>query len=393
MKFKKKLFISYFLILFTSQLFFTETYISQEQLRKTEKELLQLVNMERQKKGVALLKFNESLYQIAMDHNLKMAEENKLAHYFEGYLKLDERMVKMGIYFTAAGENIAFSNVFPSDFIHSGFVKSILHYENIIDPKFKQAGIAVLETDQGFFITQEFGDLINDMSARKAEERIAEFILTNNLFPDRVMSRKINENYGQELKNISVNLLKEGRYTEKKEQFEGFDILTMQAGKLEQIEEYIMSSNLENQYGSYGFAITSGRNSKFKGGVFSFVMALKEKISDFSISYKEMELKILKTLNQKLKSITGKIFSHSKKLSREADTAVNKYYRGDASLLRNSRFNVLAYQCTDPLNIPEEYIDFFVSNRKKSQIGIKLLRPEENGIYKNYFLLAFVFRK
>ncbi len=392
-KYSQKYFVLIIFLLLITSFLFSETYISPDQLRKTEKELLILANRERTAKGAEPLEFNRSLYQIAMAHNFKMASENKLEHNFEGYLNLEERLVKKGIYFTAAGENIAFSNVYPSDFIHAGFVKSLLHYENIIDPKFRQAGIAVLETEKGFYITQEFGDLIFDISAVKAEERISKFIFKNSIFPDQNMSLKIKEKYGEELKRISAILLKEGRYSKQNEQLEGFDILTMQAGKLEQIEEYIMSSNSEHRYGSYGFAITSGRTRKFRGGVFSFVLALKEKLREYSMSEEELELRIIDVLNEKLKSITGKIFLYNKKLSREAETAVNKYYRGDDSLLRNSRFNILAYQSADPLNIPDEYIDFFISNRKKSQIGIKLLRPEENGIFKNYFLLAFVLRK
>lgn len=393
MNLSKNLFVLKIFIFLIPLIFYSETYIAHKELRKTEKELLEFVNREREVKGVTPLEFNERLYRIAMDHNLKMAKENKLEHNFEGYLKLDERMVKQGIYFAAAGENIAFSNVYPSDFIHSGFVKSRTHYENIIDPKFRHAGIAVLETGNGFYITQEFGDIINDISADKAEERILEFINKSKLFPSSDLSGKIKKNYSEELRGLSAELLKNGKYKKEAEKMEGYDILTMLANKLEQIEAYITSSNKENKYGSFGFAITSGRNEKFRGGVYSFVMALREKVTELSLSLNTMELEIIKVLNNKLRLTTGINFSYSKKLSIEAAKAVKLYYRGDDSLLRNSMFNILAYQCVDPLKIPEECEDFFISNKGKKSIGVKLLRPEENGIYENYFLLAFVFRK
>ena len=393
MNIKKKKTIFKILFLLIPIVFFPETYISYQQLRKAEQKLLDLVNIERKGKGLISLEFNESLYRIAMDHNIKMAKENKLEHNFAGYLKLEERMVTKGMYFSSAGENIAFSNVYPSDFIHAGFIKSPLHYENIINPEFRQAGMAILETSEGFYITQEFGNIITEISSERAVERISEFIVKNKLFSNIQISRKIKENFKKDLKKISKKLLKEEKFSNIADKMEGYDFLTMKSNKLDKIEEYLLYIKSKNKYGSYGFDISSGRNKKFRGGVFSFVIVLREKFIKPSFTISEMELAIVHILNNKFKSITGKSFSYSKYLSREADKAVQKYYTEDSSLLVNSRFNILAYQCFNPLKIPDEQNSFFISNKVKKMIGIKILRPEKNGIPENYFLLAFVFRK
>ncbi len=384
--------ISKILILILPVVFFPDIYISHKQLRKTEQELLELVNGERLEKGLLPLEYNENLYRIAMDHNIKMALENKLEHNFPGYLELDERMVDSNIYFRAAGENIAFSNVYPSDFIHNGFVKSPEHYENIVDPKFRQAGIAILETGEGFYITQEFGDIIDNISEEEAEKRISGFIEKSGFFPDEEISNKIKINYGSVLKELSEELLKDSGSYVNNEKLSGFDILMVKSNKLELIEEYIRSSNPEKRYGSYGFAITFGRNREYRGGVFSFVLALRSDLPELSIPLNKMEMEIVNVLNNKLISVTGGYFSYSKKLSDEAGKAVKLYYRGDKSLLSNSIYNILAYQSSDPLKIPDQYLDFFISNKKKS-LGVKIFRPEENNIPENYFLLAFVFDK
>lgn len=371
---------------------YSETYISVTELRKSEKEMLELINVERKKKGSGKLIFNKDLYKLAMDHNRKMASEDLLAHNFPEYKKLDQRMIDLNLYFVAAGENIAFSNVYPADYIHDGFVKSPSHFENIIDEKFRQCGIAIMETDRGFYITQEFADIIPLISDRKTEIEIENFIERNLIFTNKIISEKLSRGYKGELKNISNAILKKGSTANIPIEIKGFDLFTIQSSKIDEIKKYISAANITRRYSSFAIGITFGRSKKYPGGVFSTAFLLKRALKNNETSLEEIEIEILKILNEKIKEIRGKVFYKDKNLSQIAEKAVKAYLKGENSLSRNRQYNILAYQSSDPYEIPEEHMGFFYSNTRKRSVGLKILRPEENGIPVNYYLIAFVFR-
>ncbi len=371
---------------------YSETYITVSELRKSEKEMLNLVNIERGRRVIGKLKFNKVLYKIAMEHNRKMASEDILAHNFPEYKKLDQRMIEQNLYFVAAGENIAFSNVYPSDYIHDGFVKSPPHFENIIDKKFKHCGIAILETDRGFYITQEFADIMLLVSDRIVEVEIEDFIEKNLIFTDKTINEKLSRLYKGKLKNISMDLLKKGSAGEIPIELKGFDLLTIQSNKIEDIKKYISAANITKKYNSFALGITFGRSKKYPGGVFSIAFLLKKAFKNSGTTVEEIEAEIIKKLNKKIRETRGRVFKYDKNLSQVAQKAVTAYFNRDNSLSRNKRYNILAYQFSDPYEIPEEHMGFFFTNYKKKSIGIKILRPEEKGIPANYYLIAFVFR-
>ncbi len=369
-----------------------ETYISESELRKSEKEMLDLLNIERKKKGIHKLEFNSDLYRIAMEHNQKMASEDQLAHNFAEYKKLDQRLIDMNLYFVAAGENIAFSNVYPSDYIHDGFVKSAPHFENIIDKKFRHCGIAILETDKGFYITQEFGDIMNLISTGDAKREIEDFINKNLIFSNKIISKKLDMNFRKKLADISVTLLKKGSIEAAPGDFEGYDLLTIQASRIGEIKKFVVLANILKKYDSFALGVTAGRSEKYPGGVFSIALLMKKGLKNNGRALEEIESEILENLNIKIREIRGQVFRYDKKLSQTAAKTVKDYYSGDNSLIRNRSYNILAYQVSDPLVIPDKHIGFFFANIKKSSIGIKILRPEQKGIPADYYLIAFVFR-
>lgn len=362
------------------------------ELRKSEKSMLDLVNAEREKHGVVRLTFNEDLYKIAMNHNIKMAEEDSLSHTFPLYKKLAQRMIDMNLFFVKAGENIAFSNAYPSDFIHEGFVKSSSHYENIIDEKFRHCGIAILETDKGFYITEEFADIIFNTSAENADKMIRDFFKKESIFTDHKISERLEENFRKQLKKLSEKFLYEGSIGEVPEKLRGYHLLTVKSNKITDIKNSIKIANNKNKYNSFAMSITFGRTDKFPGGVFSVICLLKKVLKSESISLKKMGYEVINILNGILVKRGGRLLNSNENLSSIAGKVVAAFYKGDNSLMRNRRYNILAYQAVDPYKVPEEYIGFFFSNNKKRSVGISIFRPEENGIPADYYLIAFVFR-
>ena len=130
-----------------------------QKLRQTEQQLLELLNGERSKRGLNLLKIDKVLKQLALGHSRKMSREQKLSHDFPGYPSLAERMRKSGLYFTSAGENVSFSNTFVASYIHKGFMDSPPHRQRILDHEYSHCGITIVESAKGFWVTQEFAQL------------------------------------------------------------------------------------------------------------------------------------------------------------------------------------------------------------------------------------------
>lgn len=390
MKRKRIFFALAILSLLIPSPYFTRTYISMFDLRKSEQSILELVNSEREKQGVVRLIFNEDLYKIAMGHNLKMAAEDRLAHTFPQYKKLAHRMIDKNLFFVSAGENIAFSNVYPSDFIHEGFVKSSSHYENLIDKKFRHCGIAILETDRGFYITQEFAEIIFDSSEENAAKKIKDFINKESIFSDHKTSEKIEKKFRKELKRLSEEFLYEGSISEIPKKLRGFNLLTVKSNKISDIKNFIKAANNQNDYNSFAMGITFGRSDKFPGGVFSVIFLLNKGLKRGGVSLGEMEPEVIKILNRILIKSGGRGLIYNNDLSLIAGKIVDAYYKGDNSIKRNRKYSILAYQAVDPFDIPEEHLGFFFSKKKKRSVGISILRPEENGISTDYYLIAFV---
>lgn len=123
----------------------------------SEQTMLDDVNKERAKQGLAPLQLDNSLTVVARAHGKDMLARGYFSHYTpEGYSPFD-RMEAAGISYTAAGENLAFA---PNEGIAmEGLMKSPGHRANILSPAFKRVGIGVLDAGvYGEIFVQEFTD-------------------------------------------------------------------------------------------------------------------------------------------------------------------------------------------------------------------------------------------
>ena len=101
-----------------------------------------------------------------------MIGENKLAHDFPGYEKLDERAARAGVYFSKIGENVAKSDTFVIRFFHEALLASPEHRENILDKDFTHLGVGIEKSGATYFVTQEFGCLFEPVSREEAEREM-----------------------------------------------------------------------------------------------------------------------------------------------------------------------------------------------------------------------------
>lgn len=145
-------------------------------------ELIRLVNVEREKKGLYNLKENEKLEQAAMEKGKNMFDEDYWAHYSPSGKDPWSFISGSGYKFSYAGENLA-RNFYTSPEVVQAWMDSPTHRDNLLNTHYQDVGIAVLEGtlkgQQTVLIVQEFGTpvdyvAINDRQTLEKAVSIAE---------------------------------------------------------------------------------------------------------------------------------------------------------------------------------------------------------------------------
>jgi uncharacterized protein YkwD len=120
-----------------------------------EKQMLDLVNQERQSAGLQPLAPDPELTEVARRHSADMFARGYFAHDTpEGKTPFD-RMNDAGVRFLTAGENLALAPTIPV--AHTGLMNSPGHRANILRPQFGRVGIGVMDGGmRGLMVSQEF---------------------------------------------------------------------------------------------------------------------------------------------------------------------------------------------------------------------------------------------
>lgn len=124
---------------------------------EAEQEILELINMERERAGLSPLALDESLSEVARKHSFDMWHRQYFSHNNpEGETPFD-RMVEGEADFSRAGENLALARTVRR--AHVGLMNSPGHRKNILDPEFRRIGIGVVDGGiLGKMFTQNFAD-------------------------------------------------------------------------------------------------------------------------------------------------------------------------------------------------------------------------------------------
>ncbi len=139
-----------------------------------QKQLIQLTNDERAKYNLPALAENSLLDQAALAKAQNMFAEDYWAHYAPSGKDPWGFITGAGYKFSYAGENLA-RNFYTSSDVVSAWMASPSHKENMINPKYKEIGIAVaegvLKGQKTTLVVQEFGTPIQ-VAAFKPDETI-----------------------------------------------------------------------------------------------------------------------------------------------------------------------------------------------------------------------------
>lgn len=123
------------------------------------KQVLDLVNMERSKKGLSPLTLDASLNAVALAHSKDMANRNYFSHSSPEGKRMSDRLKAAGISYSAAGENIAAGQKTPEQVVKS-WMNSEGHRKNILNASFKKMGLGYYKVQGGYgtYWTQVFTD-------------------------------------------------------------------------------------------------------------------------------------------------------------------------------------------------------------------------------------------
>ncbi len=125
-----------------------------------QKKLIELTNIERQKKGLLPVVENEALDQAAALKAQNMFAENYWAHFAPSGKTPWDFILGAGYKFTFAGENLA-KNFYSPNEVVAAWMASPTHRDNLLNSNYKDIGIAVAEGtlngQKTTLVVQEFG--------------------------------------------------------------------------------------------------------------------------------------------------------------------------------------------------------------------------------------------
>jgi uncharacterized protein YkwD len=120
-----------------------------------EAQMLELVNRERAAAGLAPVKADPELTEVARRHSDDMFERGYFSHYTPEKKDPFDRMRELNVRFATAGENLAIAPTLQ--IAHNGLMNSPGHRANILRPEFGRLGIGILDGGRrGLMVTQNF---------------------------------------------------------------------------------------------------------------------------------------------------------------------------------------------------------------------------------------------
>ncbi len=143
---------------------------AQSEVTSAEHTLFDDLNLERSSRGIAVLQWDEALASAARDHAFRMAQRNVLSHQLPGEAPVQDRATHSGARFSLIAENIAVAPT-PAN-IHSAWMQSPHHRENILDPQLNVVGIAVVKGGDGLFAVQDFSQSVPDLDLVQQEQKV-----------------------------------------------------------------------------------------------------------------------------------------------------------------------------------------------------------------------------
>ena len=133
--------------------------------------MLEAINAERAERGLRRYRLDRDLEAAAADHSRRMAEAGRLTHQLPREPDLRTRIAATGLRFDAAGENVGYSTRVEE--LHDNLMRSRGHRENLLATKYDSIGIAIYESGERYWVTQNFARVTSLATAPQAANEFA----------------------------------------------------------------------------------------------------------------------------------------------------------------------------------------------------------------------------
>ncbi|NLJ58003.1 MAG: hypothetical protein GX339_04060 [Tissierellia bacterium] len=119
-----------------------------------EQKVAELVNIERQKVGLAPLTLDSAISNVARAKSKDMSDNNYFAHQSPTYGSAGNMLTQFGVKWSAWGENIAAGQSTPEAVVRA-WMNSESHKANILSPNFSKIGVGYVNSGRPYW-TQMF---------------------------------------------------------------------------------------------------------------------------------------------------------------------------------------------------------------------------------------------
>jgi Cysteine-rich secretory protein family len=137
-------------------------------------QLFAMANESRAEAGAGRLVWDPALAQAAMQHCLRMTEEDSLSHQYRGEADLATRANTAGARFGLIEENIALGSRVAG--IHEGWLESPGHRANLLNLEVNRIGVAVIASQGVIFAVEDFSRGVPALTAVQVEGTVAGLI-------------------------------------------------------------------------------------------------------------------------------------------------------------------------------------------------------------------------
>lgn len=349
-----------------------------------EREVFELVNKERGKKGLSTLRFSSELSLVARKHSRDMAAHENLSHLSSSGKTYTDRLVEERFFFKKNGENVARSGTFVAELIHQGFMKSPGHRENILNPEFDELGVGIsLSDNKEYFVTQDFILSLIPKEEKEVRNEIKEKIndlrKESSLPPLSFLAEA--DDYAR---RFSLSKAEAKPAPLLPDHFKGSLILYNSTPSVEDVYPKYRKKILDKIYESAGLGVCFLRNEKNPGGSYfiTLIIFLENKYKSWSVE--TLREVVFTNINKIRKEAGLSLFEQEKEMTAQAEEIVKEIFdqRKNLSELASDLPGtaILYFVTEDPTLLPrgtKEKIEQKLINFKNIGIGVLFRKNSE----------------
>jgi hypothetical protein len=236
-----------------------------------EKQLFDQLNESREKAGRQPLQWDDRLAEAAREHSQEMVKKRTLTHVLPGEQGVAERIAKAGVHFNHSGENVGYNTDFED--VHSAFMHSPPHRENILNPDYDHVGIGMVQGSDGiFWATEDFAREVPNRTSDQAKELVAEsfeFMRKKTGMPSLSRIQK------PELHKLACEMARKGRLDPRAVlRLEGVrNAITYNSSRPEELPSSVQSAVSSRSLAKFSIGVCEMRTDSNPGGTYYIVMA------------------------------------------------------------------------------------------------------------------------